>query len=120
MAETNYEKEPLEIMEGSVIYCLPSDATKDTIRVQYIGQLKVMTWTEYMEDIRKREKKKAKAQIKAQLTAGAKTAVATPVTDESEVDDGNTNEEEEEVEEETEEVEDEGTDGLVMGEEDNK
>jgi hypothetical protein len=113
MTATDYVKEPLEIMEGSVIDVLPNDATKDTIRVQYIGQAKVMTWTEYAEDIRKREKKKAKAKIKAQLTKGADER-------KTEVQNGDDNETEEETfEEETEEVEEEGTDGLT-GDEDNE
>lgn len=90
MTSTDYEKEPLEIMKGSSIYCLPNDATKDTIRIQYIGEQKVMTWNEYVEITRKEQKKLAKAKIKKQL----EKQVAEKT--ESEVKDGDDNGKEEE------------------------
>ena len=63
----NYEKEPLEIMEGTIVFALPNDATKETIRIQYLGQQKVMTWNEYTEAVRKAGKKKAKSKLVEQL-----------------------------------------------------
>lgn len=90
----DYEKEPLEIIKGGILFSLPNDATKETVRIQFIGEQKVMTWQEYTDAIRKIEKKKAKAKITSQL----EKEIAEKK--ESEVSDGDDNEPEEEEKEE--------------------
>ena len=60
------EKDPIEIMEGTVVVSVPG-VNKTDIRVRYLGTQKILTWAEHMTDAKKWDRRTAKAKITKQL-----------------------------------------------------